>query len=340
MSGFFEGKKVAITGANGFVGSWLTETLVNKGANVTILLKKNSIVGRRSIRSVVEDLSIVYGDIREVKPIKELVKDNDIIFHLAAITQVIYANNRPVEIFDINANGTLNLLEAIRASKNTPFVVHMSTDKVYGEPKSLPIDESQPLLGKSPYDVSKLAADCLVHSYNMTYGMRSSIIRCSNIIGGRDSNFLRIVPDIIRAIIKNEQPKIRGDGTNLRDYMYVMDAVNALMLVAEKQRLSDGETFNIGTEKPTSVLDITNMIIRIAGKYEMVKPKILNKNLIGEIDKQYLSSKKARSTLGWKPKYSLENSIRETVDWYIRNLWWQEVLNDKISYYKRMKIDY
>ncbi len=340
MTGFFDGKEIAITGANGFVGSWLTEALVNRGAKVTILLRKNSIVGRRSIKSVLGDISIIYGDIREAKPIKELVKDKDIIFHLAAITQVIYAKNRPVETFDVDANGTLNLLEAIRASKDQPFMVHMSTDKVYGEPQRLPIDESHPLLGKSPYDVSKLAADCLVHSYHTTYGMRSSVIRCSNIIGGRDGNFLRIVPDTIRAIIKKERPKIRGNGMNLRDYMHVKDAVNALMLVAERQKTSTGEAFNIGTERPTSVLDITNMIIRAAGKQGAIKPKVLNQDLTGEIDKQYLSSKKARSKLGWKPKYSLEDGISESVDWYTSNLWWQEVLDDNISYYRQMKIGY
>lgn len=331
---FFSGKRIAITGANGFVGSWLTEALVGKGADVAILMEKNEVVGKRSIKQIEDKLSIIYGDIRDEGSVRKLVEDREIVFHLAAVTQVMYAKDHPVETFDINATGTLKLLEAIRASKSVPFLLYMSTDKVYGEPKYLPIDEAHPLQGKSPYDASKLAADVLVHSYYMTYGMRSSTVRCSNIIGGRDANFLRIVPDIAASIIKKEQPQIRGNGMHVRDYMYISDAVDALMLVAKEQKTTAGDVFNIGTERPTSVIDITNMIIKIAGKAAL-KPKILNMDTTGEIDKQYLSSKKAREKLGWKPKYALEKGLKESVDWYMKNLWWQEVMDDNRAYYKK-----
>lgn len=337
---FFNGKKVAITGANGFVGSWLTQDLIKNGADVTILLKRNSIVGKRSITPLLDNLSLVYGDLRDVSSVKKLLKDKDIVFHLAAITQVIYAKNRPAETFDINTNGTLNLLEAARLENNPPFIVYMSTDKVYGEPKYLPIDEKHPLLARSPYDVSKMAADCLMRSYHETYGMDLSTIRCSNIIGGRDANFLRIVPDVVRSIIKNEQPKIRGDGRNIRDYMYVSDSISALMMVATKQNVSSGEIFNIGTERPTSVLDIANMIIKLAGNRVISKPVILKNNISSEINRQYLSSKKAKQLLGWRPKYGLEEGLKNSIDWYLGNLWWQEVLNDNIKNYKRMNITY
>lgn len=332
MTDFFSGKNVVITGANGFVGSWLTERLVERGAKVRALIRKDSVVGLRSIGHMESRPRVVYGDVRDAEVAKKLVAGSDIIFHLAAVTQVLYASRNPVEAYEINAYGTLNLLEALRASKSDPFLVYMSTDKVYGEPKYLPIDEDHQLAGKSPYDASKLAADRLVYAYYNTYGLKSSIVRCSNIIGGRDSNFLRIVPDIVSAVLNNSRPVIRGDGTQIRDYMHVHDAVSGLVAVAEKQRKSNGEAFNIGTETPTSVISITNRIISIMGK-QGIKPRIMNRNSAEEIDRQYLSYKKAARVLNWRPRYKLMEGLEDAIKWYAKNLWWQKVISDVRAHY-------
>ena len=330
---FFKDRRIAITGANGFTGSWLVEKLVNNEAKVTILLKRNSIVGKRSLRGFEDRINIVYGDIRDVKSVQKLVKNSEVVFHLAAVSQVIYSKLDPVATFAINAEGTLNVLESIRKTNVNPFLVYMNTDKVYGEPKYLPIDEEHQISAKSPYDASKLAADRLVSSYYTTYGINSSIVRCSNIIGGKDANFLRIVPGVIRAIIKNKSPVIRGNGKSIRDYMHVSDAISALLLVAEKQNISKNQVFNIGTENPTSVINITNKLLKIA-KVNTIKPKILGTVSSYEINKQYLSNKKAMAQLDWSPKYSLDDSLTQTFDWYTKNMWWQEIISDVEKYYK------
>ncbi len=331
---FWEGRKVSITGANGFIGSWLTETLSEKGAYLTILIKKDSPIGTDSIKHLMGKVKIVYGNIKDSSSVEKLVKDKEFVFHLAAVTQVIYAKNNPREAFEVNANGTLNVLEALRKNKENAFLVFASTDKVYGEPKQLPITEDHPLLSKSPYDAAKLAADRLVHSYHLTYGINSGIVRWSNTIGGRDSNFLRVVPDFINSVIKQTPPTIRGNGKHIRDYMYVLDSVNGIMSIGEKSNVSNGDVFNIGTEKPTSVLELANLIIKLMGKEGKMRPVVLNKDTSGEIDKQYLSSKKAVEKLGWKPAYNLEQSLKETIKWYKSNPKWSEVMERVKNYYK------
>ena len=330
MSNFWDGKNVAVTGANGFVGSWLTEKLVRNGANVTILLDPKCPIKTDSIRHLENGLKIVKGDIRD-KSVEDLVKDKEMIFHLAAVTQVIYAKENPVETFDVNANGTLNILEAIRKGNSNAFLVFTSTDKVYGESKYLPVDEEHPLLGKSPYDASKLAADRMVQAYNNTYGMGASISRWANTIGGRDANILRAAPDFITSIMNNRPATIRGNGRHIRDYMYVADAVDGILSLAEDSKISNGQAFNFGTEKPTSVIEIAEMISKAMDSKSSTV--VLNKPTEGEIDKQYLSSEKARSVLKWSPRFKLEESIAETIKWYISNQWWMETMKRVAKHY-------
>jgi CDP-glucose 4,6-dehydratase len=331
---FWKNKKVAITGASGFIGSWLTERLVENSANVTILVKNNDPIGMDSIKHLTNNIDIIYGDVRNKDSVKKLIEGMDVIFHLAAITQVIYGKNNPVETFEVNAYGTLNLLEALRESVNNPFLVFSSTDKVYGEPKYLPIDEEHPLTGKSPYDASKLAAERLIYAYHITYGIKCSIARWSNTIGGKDSNYLRVAPDFIAAIMNGKSPVIRGNGKHIRDYMYVSDAVDGILSLAEKQKLTNGEVFNFGTEKPTSVVELAKLIIKIMGKEGKMEPVILNKPTVGEIDIQYLSAKKTKTKLKWCPNFNLKEGLTETIKWYQANLWWQNVIRRVKEFYK------
>lgn len=326
-------KKVAITGATGFIGSWLTEDLVNKGAEVTILVKKDSPRGVRVLGKYSDKVNVIYGDVREYDTMKAFVSDKDYIFHLAAITQVLYSAANPVATFNIDANGTLNILEAIRSSKSSPFLVFQSTDKVYGEPSYVPIDERCGLSSKSPYDASKIAADRLVNSYFTSYGLKGTILRPSNVIGGRDANIWRAVPDFVLSIINNKPPKIRGNGKHIRDYTYVSDTVAAIRLAAEKQARSNGEVFNIGTGKPTSVLELAKTLIKVSGMEKTMKPIILDKNTPSEIYRQYLASAKAKRLLGWVPKVSLKEGLKKTLGWYRQNLWWTSVIKDVEKYY-------
>ncbi len=332
MKDFWKSKNVLVTGATGFIGSWLTETLVKNGANVKVLVNDKDPFGIDGIKHLEKNIKMVCGDIRDKELVGKLVENCEIVFHLAAITQVLYAIKNPGETIDVNVDGTFNVLEGIRKGNGDQFLVYVSTDKVYGEPKCLPIDEDHPLSAKSPYDASKVAADRLVYAYYVTYGIKETILRWSNAYGGRDANLLRAVPDFVTSILNNKPVIIRGNGKHVRDFMYVADIVNALLLAAKKQNVSCGEAFNFGTERPTSVEELASMVIQIFGSN--MKPVILGKDTPGEITTQYLSFRKAEKVLGWKPTIGLQRGLELTIDWYKENLWWQEVMKRVDNFYK------
>lgn len=332
MSFDWKDRRVLVTGATGFIGSWLAEALLKNGADVSVFIKENDPLAMGGL-SKLSGFKKFKGDIRNEENVKKSVRDQELIFHLAAITQVVYAVRNPVESFDVNAIGTLNILESIRNSSTEQFLVFASTDKVYGEPKYLPIDENHPLLGKSPYDASKIAADRLVFSYYTTYDVKSSISRWSNTIGGRDANILRAGPSIVLPVISGKQPVIRYSGEEVRDYMYVEDAVNAILSLAQNQNVSKGEAFNFGTGNPTKIKDFARLVIKLAGFNGKLEPEILNKPAPGEIIRQYLSSEKAKKMLGWKPKFTLEDSLNLTIDWFKENKWWIDVIEKVSNYY-------
>jgi len=323
-------ERVLITGATGFIGSWLTEALLRKKAQISVLIRKGDFLAA-SISRIMNKIECIYGDIRDAKIVNRAVKDKDTVFHLAAITQVIEAIRKPEETLQVNLFGTFNILESMRKGTGNQFLVYASTDKVYGEPKCLPIDEEHPLSAKSPYDASKLAADRLVYSYAVTYGLEVSIARWSNTIGGRDANISRIVPDFITSVLDGRPPAIRGDGSHIRDYMYITDAVSGITSIAENRSVSKGEAFNFGTEKPTSVVELANMIIRLMGHEGTMKPMILGQPTPGEIRKQVLCSKKANRMLGWKPVVDLETALTRTIQWYKKNPTWRNIMRRQIK---------
>jgi len=326
-NGFWRSKNVLVTGGTGFIGSWLTETLVQAGAKVTALIEQNSPFRIDAIKHLASEIELVYGDIRDKGLVASVIKGKDVIFHLASITQVLYAIKNPEKTVAVNVGGTLNILEGMRENGGEQFLVYASTDKVYGEPKYVPIDEEHPLIGKSPYDASKIAADTLVYAYHMSYGMRCSIVRWSNTYGGRDANILRAVPDFVTSVLNENPPVMRGNGKHIRDYMYVTDAIDGIIRVAENSELSNGEAFNLGTETPTSVEDLAKLIIRISGSESKLRPIVLGKSTPGEISIQYLLSIKAREVLGWKPTIELERGLEPTIRWYEENMWWKSVMD-------------
>jgi CDP-glucose 4,6-dehydratase len=323
----WEERRVLITGATGFIGSWLTEIMLGKGAKITVLIRERDPL-IASLGQLLSRIELVYGDIRDHTVIEKAVENQEVVFHLAAITQVAHAISNPTETMEVNVSGTLNVLESIRKSTASPFLVYASTDKIYGEPGYLPIDEEHPLSAKSPYDASKLAADRLTNSYVVTYGIDASISRWSNTIGGRDSNVLRAVPDFIMSVLDGRPPTIRGDGSHIRDYMYVTDAVLGIVCLAENKGLSRGEVFNFGTGVGTSVLELANMIVNLMGFEGRLKPVILGARTPGEIDRQYLSARKAEELLKWRPEVDLGSALAKTIRWYVENPWWRAVMNE------------
>lgn len=317
---FWKKKRIFITGANGFVGSWLTKVLVEAEAQVVVLIKEEipgSILDEKKfcsklkavIRGNLVDYGLVESIFRKYKP--------DTCFHLAAQAIVGRANQSPLPTFESNITGTWNVLEAARNYGIGRMVV-TSSDKAYGEHDRLPYSEEDSLLALHPYDASKACCDILARTYAHTYDLPIAVTRCANIYGGGDLNFSRIIPDTIRSVLHKKNPIIRSDGTPLRDYIYIEDVVRAYLTLAEKVRNKKirGEAFNFGTEKPISVLDLVNKIIKISGE-KGVKPIIMGKGkLKGEIDKQYLAIRKAQNLLGWQPKYDLEKGLRKTISWY------------------------
>jgi CDP-glucose 4,6-dehydratase len=310
---------VFVTGANGFVGSWLTKALVEKGAKVIILIRDEIPGSLLSLMGVYNKLGgIVKGTITDYKIVERVFNEYEIdtCFHLAAQAIVNAANRSPLSTFESNIRGTWNILEAARNAQTLERLIVASSDKAYGEHDDLPYREDFCLHALHPYDASKACADILTRAYFHTYGLPVVVTRFANIYGGGDLNFSRIIPSTIRSVLAGKDPVIKSDGTPVRDYVYIEDVVDAYLSLAEKVEEVKGEAFNFGTNLPISVLNLVNNIIKISGKTHL-NPIIKGSGKTkGEIDRQYLSCEKALKMLGWKPKYDLNKGLRETIDWY------------------------
>ena len=316
-------KNVFITGATGLVGSWLTKFLVDEGANVVVLVRDivpKSILWSSSAEFdyIKGSLTIVNGELEDYLLLERALNEYEIeiVFHLGAQTIVGIANRNPLSTFESNVRGTYNLLEACRRSPLIKAVVIASSDKAYGAQEQLPYDETAPLQGIHPYDVSKSCADLIAYTYYNTFKLPVCVTRCGNFYGPGDLNFNRIIPGTIRSLLNNESPIIRSDGKFIRDYFYVKDGALAYMLLAEKI-LTDisihGEAYNFSNETQVTVLELVDMIIELM---EIdVEPTVLNQAQ-HEIRNQYLSAKKAKEQLGWSAKYTLDSSLKETIEWY------------------------
>ena len=314
-NGFWNGRNVFVTGATGLIGSWLVKALIERGANVVALMRDYVPDSELVLSGKMERVSLVYGRLEDPETLVRAFNEYEIhtCFHLGAQTIVQTANRSPLSTFESNVRGTWNLLETVRQSSLIEGIIVASSDKAYGDSDRLPYTEDMPLKGSNLYDVSKVCTDMIAASYQRTYGMPLAISRCGNIYGGGDLNFNRIVPGTIRSILNNEQPLIRSDGTPIRDYLYIKDAVSAFLALGEKAGSVSGEAFNFGTGRRLSVIEMVKKITGIMGS--TLEPKILNEAK-NEIDRQYLSSKKAGDILGWKASYEVSAALPETVDWY------------------------
>jgi CDP-glucose 4,6-dehydratase len=313
------GRRVFITGATGLLGSWLVEELLHRGAEVTCLVRDWVPASRLVADGLLSRTNAVRGDLEEYGLLLRTLNEYEIdtVFHLGAQTIVGTAARSALSTFEANVRGTWNLLEACRACANlVRSVIVASSDKAYGPQERLPYTEGMPLLGRHPYDVSKACADMIALAYYHTYGVPVAITRCGNLYGGGDLNFNRLIPGTIRSALRGECPIIRSDGTYIRDYFYVKDAVSAYLLLAEQLPGNHcaGEAFNFGTEEPSSVIEVVRLILRLCGQ-DALQPRVLNE-ASHEIQAQYLDCSKARRTLAWAATYSLEAGLQETIAWY------------------------
>lgn len=314
---FWKNRNVFVTGCTGLLGSWLTKGLVERGANVTGLIRDLVPKSNLNWSGSNDKINIVRGEIADYFLLERTINEYEVdtVFHLAAQTIVTIANRNPLSTFESNIKGTWNILEACRRSPLVERIVVASSDKAYGDQEELPYDENTSLEGRHPYDVSKSCSDLLCRAYFETYKLPVCVTRCGNFYGGGDLNFNRIMPGTIRCILNNERPIIRSDGTLIRDYFYIEDAVGAYLLLAEKMEELNiqGEAFNFSNEIQVTVLELVNKIIKLMESD--LKPKILNE-VTNEIKHQYLSAKKAKERLDWRPRYTLKEGLKRTIKWY------------------------
>ena len=319
---FWRDRPTLVTGATGLVGGWLVKALVAAGADVVCLVR-DWIPDCELVRSGhLDKVKIVRGDVVDQNRLERALGEYEIdtVIHLAAQTIVGIANRNPVSTFEANIQGTWCLLEACRRSPKVKQIVIASSDKAYGDQDILPYDETTPLQGTHPYDVSKSCADLISYTYANSYDLPVTITRCGNFYGGGDLNWNRIVPGTVRSVLRGQAPVIRSDGSFIRDYFYVEDGAAAYMLLAEAMAKNPdlkGEAFNFSNEIQVTVLELTHKILELMGSD--LKPDVRNE-ASNEIKHQYLSAAKARRMLDWEPLYTLDGALKQTIDWYTQFL--------------------
>ena len=299
------------------MGSHLVSLLVDLGASVVVLVRDE--VPPTTVSSTWRDrVSMVRGAVEDQSIAERMLGEYGArtLFHLAAQSQVEVANHNPASTFESNVAGTWSILEAARRSPEVAQVVLASSDKAYGEQPVLPYTEEMPLNATHPYDTSKACADLIARSFASTFGVPAAITRCGNFFGPGDTNWRRLVPGIVRSVLEGRRPEIRSDGTLTRDYLFVVDGARAYICLAEalaRDPALAGRAFNFSADQPLSVLDLVARIQKIAGTD--LTPDVQG-TATHEISHQYLSSAKARSQLGWEPKYSIDEALSATIDWY------------------------
>lgn len=318
LKSFWRDRSVFVTGGTGLLGSWLVKQLLQAGANVVCLVRDWVPQSELVRNGDIEHVSIVRGEIVDHNLLERTLGEYEVeaVFHLAAQTIVGIANRNPVSTFSTNIEGTWNLLEACRRSPKVASIVVASSDKAYGDQEQLPYDETMPLQGRHPYDVSKSCADLIAQTYAASYSLPVAITRCGNFFGGGDLNWNRVVPGTIRSVIRRERPVVRSDGNFVRDYLYVEDGAAAYMLLAEHLASNAslrGLAFNFSNESEVSVIELVDLILR--KMQSSLRPEVLNQ-ASNEIRRQFLSAERAHTMLNWRPQFTLESGLERTLDWY------------------------
>ena len=297
-----------VTGASGLLGSWLVRWLLRAEADVVCLVRDWVPQSELVRGGLLNRVKVVRGDVCDQATVERALGEYEIdtVIHLAAQTIVGIANRNPVSTFESNVGGTWTLLEACRRSPTINSIVVASSDKAYGQHEQLPYNEDAPLVGRHPYDVSKSCADLIAQAYAATYDLPVAVTRCGNLYGGGDLNWNRIVPGTIRSVLRGQRPVVRSDGKFVRDYFYVEDGAAANMSLAERLGSDPGlkgQAFNFSNETQVTVLEVVERILKLMDSD--LEPDVRNEAM-NEIRQQYLSAEKARTVLGWRPLFTLD----------------------------------
>lgn len=311
-------KNVVVTGAGGFIPSHLTEELVRRGANVKALVHYNSRNDNGMLRladpELVDKVEILHGDITDPYYVKQVTKDADVVFHLAALIGIPYSYIAPEQYVNVNIKGTLNVLQAA-LENGVGKVVHTSTSETYGTAIYTPIDESHPLQGQSPYSASKIGADKLAESYYLSFDLPVATIRPFNTFGPRQSA-RAVIPTIISQALVTDEIHV-GSLDPVRDMTFVKDTVNGFIAVATSEK-SVGEVINVGTGKGHTIGDILSTILKIVDKeYIKIATDVQRVRPVkSEVMELICDNSKAKRLADWEPQYTLEEGLRLTVDWF------------------------
>ena len=311
---FWEGKKVLVTGAGGFIPSHLVEALLNAGAEVRGFVRYNSRGDAGFLKAVqnCDQMMIVAGDLRDYDAVDKAVRGMDVVFHLGALISIPYSYFHPVEVVETNVNGTLNVLMACR-KYSVEKVVHTSTSEVYGTAITVPINERHPLQGQSPYSASKIGADKLAESFFCAYSVPVVTVRPFNTYGPRQSS-RAVIPTIISQALRRDVIRL-GNLEAKRDFTYVADTVRGFMLAAEAEGVL-GEVFNLGTGAEVAIGQLADLIIRIVNRSVRIE---LDPNRIrpakSEVQRLLSDNTLAQQSIGWEPEVSLEQGLRRTIEW-------------------------
>lgn len=309
-------KRVLVTGGDGFIGSHLTEKLVNVCLNVRALSQYNSFNSWGWLEDVgrIDDIEVICGDIRDPHFCTQLLKDVDVVFHLAALIAIPYSYVAPSSYIETNITGTLNICQAA-LDNQCERVIHTSTSEVYGTAQYVPIDEKHPLQPQSPYSASKIGAEAIATSYHTSFNLPLTIARPFNAYGPRQSA-RAVIPTIITQILSGIQSIRLGDVSPTRDFNYVKDTCEGFIKIAESDTLN-GEIINIGSMSEISVGEVLELIKEImASGVEFVSDQERIRPKKSEVFRLFCDNSKIVSQLNYKPRYSLRDGLVETIEWF------------------------
>ena len=313
----WKGVDVVVTGAGGFIGSHLTETLLRQGANGRALVRYNSKGGKgfldRVEPAIAKRLDVWSGDVTDGKFVDELLRGREVVFHLAALIAIPYSYRAPRSFVSVNVEGTLNVLEAALRHK-AKKLVQTSTSEVYGTGLYTPMDEKHPLQGQSPYSATKIGSDQLAESFHRSFGLPVAICRPFNTYGPRQSA-RAVLPTIVCQALAGKPEISLGSLAPVRDFNYVEDTVSGFLAIAKSPR-SVGETINIGSGRAVSIGEAARTILRLAGsKAKLVEDKKRVRPTKSEVGRLLCDNRKARRLVGWRPRVSLEEGLKRTIDY-------------------------
>jgi len=318
---FWKGKRALVTGAAGFIGSHLVEELVGARASVRAFVRYTSRGDIGMLEdlegAVLDEVEIFYGDLRDKSAVEKALEDVDVVFHLGAVISIPYSYLNPEEVVHVNVMGTLSVLQSALKFK-IPRVVHVSTSEVYGTAQYVPIDENHPKRGQSPYSASKIGADELARSFYLTYGLPVRIVRPFNTFGPRQSQ-RAVISTIIVQALKAEEIHL-GNLDTVRDFTFVKDTVRGLVKAAERDE-TVGQEINLGTGKGWSIGETARIVLDVLGvDKKIVVERDRFRPEKSEVYRLISDNSKAKELLSWSPRYSFEEGLKITVDWFKEHL--------------------